>query len=258
MSWMPGLDLDLRFFLTQRPPRPKTPSSSDVPAWAQAVKPAQAEPSRAEPSRALVQGLRRPRARLEIWKISRPRPKLRLGYEYFNHVRCLASKREGKMMPDCSEPTKKVPDVFPSFSTTDARYCLKLLEFKSNKVVPTEVHQTFYRSRAIMFSFSARVVATRHLAVMRLISSERAFSSAGITVSKRRNRLKGDIVKSLQFMKCFYRQDLLFREQGPWSGLEVVVENEELKEELNAAELKAEVASTAWDSIIDTDEDDDY
>ena len=44
------------------------------------------------------------------------------------------------------------------------------------------------------------------------VSSECAFSSAGITVSKRRNRLKGDIVVALQCMKMVYRGDLLFRE----------------------------------------------
>ena len=44
------------------------------------------------------------------------------------------------------------------------------------------------------------------------VSSERAFSSAGITISKRRNRLKGDIVEALQCLKCFIKRDLLFRE----------------------------------------------
>ena len=33
------------------------------------------------------------------------------------------------------------------------------------------------------------------------VSSERAFSAAGITISKRCNRLKGDIVEALQFLK---------------------------------------------------------
>ncbi|KJA12796.1 hypothetical protein HYPSUDRAFT_113732, partial [Hypholoma sublateritium FD-334 SS-4] len=33
------------------------------------------------------------------------------------------------------------------------------------------------------------------------VSSERAFSAAGITISKRRNRLKADIVEALEFMK---------------------------------------------------------
>ncbi|KIJ32661.1 hypothetical protein M422DRAFT_101438, partial [Sphaerobolus stellatus SS14] len=33
------------------------------------------------------------------------------------------------------------------------------------------------------------------------VSSERAFSAAGITISKRRNRLNGDIVEALQTLK---------------------------------------------------------
>ncbi|KIJ35874.1 hypothetical protein M422DRAFT_103474, partial [Sphaerobolus stellatus SS14] len=33
------------------------------------------------------------------------------------------------------------------------------------------------------------------------VSSERAFSAAGITITKRRNRLKGDIVEALQVVK---------------------------------------------------------
>ena len=34
------------------------------------------------------------------------------------------------------------------------------------------------------------------------ISSERVFSSAGITISKHHNRLKADIIEALQFLKC--------------------------------------------------------
>ena len=46
------------------------------------------------------------------------------------------------------------------------------------------------------------------------VSSERAFSSAGITITKRRNRLKPDIVEALQFLKCLYHHNLLFREEA--------------------------------------------
>ena len=53
------------------------------------------------------------------------------------------------------------------------------------------------------------------------VSSERAFSQGGITISKRRNRLKGDIVEALQCVKCAIRHDLLFREPAPSSILEV-------------------------------------
>jgi len=34
------------------------------------------------------------------------------------------------------------------------------------------------------------------------VSSERAFSQGGITISKRRSCLKGDIVEALQCIKC--------------------------------------------------------
>lgn len=44
------------------------------------------------------------------------------------------------------------------------------------------------------------------------VSSERAFSSSAITISKHRNRLNADIVEALQCLKCFIRRDLLFRE----------------------------------------------
>jgi len=52
------------------------------------------------------------------------------------------------------------------------------------------------------------------------VSSEHAFSSAGITISKRWNRLKGDIVEALQFLKCLFQKDLIFREHAPSSILE--------------------------------------
>lgn len=52
------------------------------------------------------------------------------------------------------------------------------------------------------------------------VSSERAFSSAGITISKRRNRLKGDIVEALQFIKCLLQKELIYREPQPSSILE--------------------------------------
>jgi hypothetical protein len=49
------------------------------------------------------------------------------------------------------------------------------------------------------------------------VSSERAFSSAALTITKRRNRLKGDVVEALQVMKCLLQHDLVFREPGPSS-----------------------------------------
>ncbi|RXW23821.1 hypothetical protein EST38_g1987 [Candolleomyces aberdarensis] len=43
------------------------------------------------------------------------------------------------------------------------------------------------------------------------VSSERAFSAAGITISKRRNRLKADIVEALQVLKYLLQKDLVYR-----------------------------------------------
>ena len=42
------------------------------------------------------------------------------------------------------------------------------------------------------------------------VSSEREFSSAGLTISKHRNRFEGDIVEVLQFLKCLIRRELVF------------------------------------------------
>ena len=43
------------------------------------------------------------------------------------------------------------------------------------------------------------------------ISSECAFSSSAITITKHHNHLNGDIVEALQCFKCLIWQDLLFR-----------------------------------------------
>ena len=43
-----------------------------------------------------------------------------------------------------------------------------------------------------------------------LVSSEHAFSSAGITISNCRNQLKGDIVDALQCLKCWLHYNLIF------------------------------------------------
>lgn len=84
------------------------------------------------------------------------------------------------------------------------------------------------------------------------VSSERAFSSAGITISKRRNRLKGDVVEALQFLKCTMQRDLIFREPDPSSVMEV---EDDIDSEPDIDE------SLPWDSVLDDDgeqSDDDY
>ena len=60
------------------------------------------------------------------------------------------------------------------------------------------------------------------------VSSERAFSSAGITISKRRNRLKLDIVEALQCLKCLYHNDLIFCDVPLSSKVEEDLDGEEI------------------------------
>ncbi|KIM87794.1 hypothetical protein PILCRDRAFT_85648 [Piloderma croceum F 1598] len=64
-------------------------------------------------------------------------------------------------------------------------------------------------------------IAQDYLSIMAAsVSSEQTFSQGGITISKCRNRLKGDIVEALQCVKCALHHDLLFREPGPSSSVE--------------------------------------
>jgi hypothetical protein len=88
------------------------------------------------------------------------------------------------------------------------------------------------------------------------VSSERAFSSAGITISKRRNRLKGIIVEALQCLKCLYRNNLIFREVI--TALEETLDME--KEELLDSAMDVDVEKDkefSWDSLLDDNDDDD-
>ncbi len=83
------------------------------------------------------------------------------------------------------------------------------------------------------------------------VSSERAFSAAGITISKRRNRLKGDIVEALEFLKALYVRDLIFRD------LPTLVTEEELEvfDDDGDCEWEDEKVDS-WDSlVVDIDSD---
>ena len=90
------------------------------------------------------------------------------------------------------------------------------------------------------------------------VSSERAFSSAGITISKRRNRLKGDLVEALQCMKCIYHNGLLFREVKVSSDIEKELDSVEVIDmDMDSDEVLLEADGFSWDSIIVDDDDDD-
>ena len=75
------------------------------------------------------------------------------------------------------------------------------------------------------------------------VSSERAFSQGGITISKCRNCLKGDIVEALQCIKCAIRHDLLFREPAPSSILEGKESDDQEPENVNTGRDSGEPAT---------------
>jgi len=88
------------------------------------------------------------------------------------------------------------------------------------------------------------------------VSSERAFSQGGITISKRRNRLKGDIVEALQCIKCAIRHDLLFREAGPSSLGEDEIDDYEVEGDLGEPQDDGR-EEEGWESLfLEEDEDD--
>jgi hypothetical protein len=87
------------------------------------------------------------------------------------------------------------------------------------------------------------------------VSSERAFSSAGITISKRRNRLKGDIVEALQCLKCLYHNELIFREVITALDEKLDMEKDELLDEAMDVDVE-KVEEFFWDSILIDDDDD--
>jgi hypothetical protein len=81
------------------------------------------------------------------------------------------------------------------------------------------------------------------------VSSERAFSAGGITINKRRNRLNGDIVEALQFLKCAIRQDLLFKELVP--DEEQGEEEQEEKEQDEELKSGKENEEMSWDIVLE-------
>jgi hypothetical protein len=94
------------------------------------------------------------------------------------------------------------------------------------------------------------------------VSSEWAFLQGGITISKHRNCLKGDIVEALQCIKCAIRHHLLFREPGPSSKSEIETNDGELEivsagEDMPVECDESDVEEISWDDLLIEDEDDD-
>ena len=82
------------------------------------------------------------------------------------------------------------------------------------------------------------------------VSSEHAFSAAGITISKCRNHLKANIVEALEFLKCMYVKDLIYREPAPTSVLE---DELEVLDDNGDLDWEDEQETRAWDIDIEED-----
>ena len=96
-------------------------------------------------------------------------------------------------------------------------------------------------------------LARDHLAIMASsVSAERAFSSAGITITKRRNRLKGDIVEALQILKCHFKTTYMRSNSDPSLVMEEALEELEKEEENMEDSELCEEADVDW---LDSDSD---
>ncbi len=84
------------------------------------------------------------------------------------------------------------------------------------------------------------------------VSSECTFSQGGITISKQQNWLKRDIVEALQCVKCAIWHDLLFQEPGPFSILEVEVNNDsKYSDDGNGDDEGSETAEDCNDLLLE-------
>lgn len=75
-------------------------------------------------------------------------------------------------------------------------------------------------------------LARDYLSIMATsVSSERAFSQGGLTITKRRTRLDAGLVEALQILKCMIRQDLVHPEPAPSVQLEKALDKDFAAEE---------------------------
>ncbi|KZT38983.1 hypothetical protein SISSUDRAFT_696854 [Sistotremastrum suecicum HHB10207 ss-3] len=119
------------------------------------------------------------------------------------------------------------------------------------------LHCDYFRSLTIVQANQARYPVWASLAADYLpmqassVASERAFSSAGITITKRRNRLQGDIVEALQVLKSLYRRNLMKGSDNP------TLENEwQLEKNYQEAEQEEEEVEARIEEVQEVDEED--
>lgn len=92
------------------------------------------------------------------------------------------------------------------------------------------------------------------------VSSERAFSAAGITICKRRNRLDGDIVEALQCLKSLLHQDISLNVIPTVADEEACMDSADLQhvnQEEPASEIVKRAEDWTWDEVTQSSADDD-
>lgn len=95
------------------------------------------------------------------------------------------------------------------------------------------------------------------------VLSEHAFSQGGITISKQRSHLKGDIVEALQCIKCAIWHNLLFQEPASSSKQERMLHNDSNDDTENPGSKgdsdneESDINNISWKDILIEDEDDD-
>ena len=86
------------------------------------------------------------------------------------------------------------------------------------------------------------------------VASERAFSSAGITISKRRNRLDGDIVEATQCLKSLISQGLMLRVFPSIADEEILLDDADQKpanQEGATNDIVNEVENWNFEAIVE-------
>ena len=86
------------------------------------------------------------------------------------------------------------------------------------------------------------------------VASERAFSSAGITISKCRNRLDGDIVEAIQCLKSLNNPDLMLRALPNVTDEEALLDKADLQlanQDGSAVDIVNDAEDWTWETLVE-------
>ena len=104
------------------------------------------------------------------------------------------------------------------------------------------------------------LITGNYLAVMvSSVASEQAFSSAGITISKHRNRLDGDIVEAVQCLKSLNTRDLVLRVFPNVTDEEMLLDDADQQlanQEGSAANVVNDADDWTWEAVVEDAGDD--